>query len=60
MVRASPTKKIQPFVEELDIDMSTAQKQEFNSFNDFFPWKLKNNARLAENYLDGTLLMTIY
>lgn len=39
------TKKIQPFVEEFDIDMSSAQKQKFNSFNDFFTRKLKNNAR---------------
>ncbi|MEI7981969.1 MAG: phosphatidylserine decarboxylase, partial [Bacteroidota bacterium] len=45
MDRPSSTKKIQPFVEEFDIDMSTAQKQEFNSFNDFFTRKLKNNAR---------------
>ncbi|MEI8006850.1 MAG: phosphatidylserine decarboxylase [Bacteroidota bacterium] len=45
MDRPSSTKKIRPFVEEFDIDMSTAQKQEFSSFNDFFTRKLKNNAR---------------
>lgn len=45
MDRPSSTKKIQAFVEEFNIDMSTAQKQEFNSFNDFFTRKLKNNAR---------------
>jgi phosphatidylserine decarboxylase len=45
MDRPSSTKKIQPFVEEFDIDMSSVQKQEFNSFNDFFTRKLKNNAR---------------
>ncbi len=45
MDRPSSTKKIQPFVEEFDIDMSPVQKQEFNSFNDFFTRKLKNNAR---------------
>lgn len=45
MDRPSSTKKIQAFVEEFGIDMSTAQKQEFNSFNDFFTRKLKNNAR---------------
>ena len=39
------TKKIQPFVEEFDIDMNSAKKQKFNSFNDFFTRKLKNNAR---------------
>lgn len=45
MDRPSSISKIQPFVHEFDIDMSTAQKQEFNSFNDFFSRKLKNNAR---------------
>ena len=45
MDRPSSRKKIQPFVEEFNIDMSTAQKQAFNSFNDFFTRKLKNNAR---------------
>ena len=45
MDHPSSTKKIQAFVEEFDIDMSTAQKQEFSSFNDFFTRKLKNNAR---------------
>ncbi len=48
MDRPSSTKKIQPFVEEFDIDMSSVQKQEFNSFNDFFTRKLKNNARLVD------------
>jgi phosphatidylserine decarboxylase len=45
MDRPSSTKKIQPFVEEFDIDISTFQKQEFNSFNDFFTRKLKDDAR---------------
>ena len=45
MDRPSSTKKIQPFVEEFDIDMSSVQKQEFSSFNDFFTRKLKKNAR---------------
>lgn len=45
MDRRSSARKIQPFVEEFDIDMSSAQKQEFSSFNDFFTRKLKNNAR---------------
>ncbi|MCK5784268.1 MAG: phosphatidylserine decarboxylase, partial [Desulfobacterales bacterium] len=42
-------KKIQPFVEEYDIDLSIAQKQEFDSFNDFFVRKLKKNARPVNN-----------
>jgi len=41
----SSVKKIKPFVAEYDIDMSTAQKQKFSSFNDFFTRKLKSNAR---------------
>lgn len=45
MDRPSSAKQIQPFIEEFDIDMSTAQKQEFSSFNDFFTRKLKDNAR---------------
>jgi phosphatidylserine decarboxylase len=45
MDRPSSTKKIQPFIEEFDIDMNVFQKQEFHSFNDFFTRKLKNNAR---------------
>jgi len=57
MDRPSSAKKIHPFVEEFDIDMRNAQKQEFHSFNDFFTRKLKNNARLAQNYLDGTLVI---
>ncbi len=63
MDRPSSTKKIHPFVEEFDIDMSSVQKQEFNSFNDFFTRKLKNYARpvdtistIAVSPADGKLL----
>ncbi len=63
MDRPSSTKKIQPFVEEFDIDMSAAQKQAFNSFNDFFTRKLKNDARpvdttstVAVSPADGKIL----
>lgn len=45
MDRPSSTKKIQPFIEEFDIDMNVFKKQEFHSFNDFFTRKIKNNAR---------------
>ncbi|MEI8203856.1 MAG: phosphatidylserine decarboxylase [Bacteroidota bacterium] len=41
----SSAKKIQPFIEEFDIDMSIAQEQKFNTFNDFFTRKLKVGAR---------------
>jgi len=44
----SSIKKIKPFVEEFDIDMSSAQKQKFNSFNYFFTRKLKHNARSVD------------
>lgn len=45
MDRISSAKKIHPFIEDFDIDMSVAQKQEFNNFNDFFTRKLKDGAR---------------
>lgn len=45
MDRHSSINKIQPFIEEFDIDMSISQKQEFSSFNEFFARKLKNDAR---------------
>jgi len=45
MDRPSSAKKIQPFVEDYNIDMSVSQKQDFNSFNDFFTRKLKDGAR---------------
>jgi phosphatidylserine decarboxylase len=45
MDRTSSAKKIHPFIEDFDIDMSVAQKQEFSNFNDFFTRKLKDDAR---------------
>jgi phosphatidylserine decarboxylase len=45
MDRTSSAKKINPFIEDFDIDMSVSQKQEFSSFNDFFTRKLKDDAR---------------
>jgi phosphatidylserine decarboxylase len=45
MDRSSSVKKIHPFIEDFDIDMSIAQEQEFNNFNDFFTRKLKVDAR---------------
>lgn len=38
-------KKIDPFIEDFDIDMSIAQEKEFDNFNDFFIRKLKDYAR---------------
>ncbi len=38
-------KKIPEFIENFDIDMSIAKKQEFNNFNDFFTRELKDGAR---------------
>ena len=45
MDRPASTEKIQPFVDEFDIDLSIAERQEFSSFNDFFTRKLKADAR---------------
>ncbi len=48
MDRPSSIKKIQPFIDEFGIDLRTAQKQTFSSFNDFFTRKLKADARPVE------------
>ncbi len=37
--------KIEPFVEEYQVDLSIAQQQNFGNFNDFFVRKLKPEAR---------------
>lgn len=51
MFKKASIKKIEPFVNQLDIDMSESEKQisEFTSFNDFFYRKLKPYARPIEN-----------
>ena len=41
----SSAKKIEPFIEDFKINMSIAQDQDYNSFNDFFTRKLKKDAR---------------
>ncbi|MCB2220352.1 MAG: phosphatidylserine decarboxylase [Bacteroidetes bacterium] len=63
MDRPSSVKRIQPFVEEYDIDLSIAKRQEFTSFNDFFTRKLKTGARpvnddstIAVSPADGKIL----
>jgi phosphatidylserine decarboxylase len=48
MDRPSSAKKIQPFIEDFDIDMSVAQKQEFSNFNEFFTRKLKAGVRAVD------------
>lgn len=45
MNRTYSAKKIHPFIEDFDIDMSITQEQEFKNFNDFFTRKLKVDAR---------------
>lgn len=45
MDRTSSAKKIHPFINDFDIDMSGVQEQELKNFNDFFTRKLKENAR---------------
>ena len=63
MDRTYSAKKIHPFIEDFDIDMSVAQKQEFKNFNDFFTRKLKYEARpidirtnIAVSPADGKIL----
>lgn len=48
MDRVSSVKKIDPFIEDFDIDMSIAREQEFKSFNDFFIRELKDDARTVD------------
>ena len=48
MDRPSSAEKIGPFVEEFNIDLGIAQKQQFSTFNDFFTRKLKRDARLVD------------
>jgi len=45
MDQPSSAEKIQPFVEEYNIDMNIVQNPDFNSFNEFFTRKLKAGAR---------------
>ena len=52
MDRTSSTKRIQPFIEDFDIEMSSVQEQEFKNFNDFFTRKLKDNARPVDTSLN--------
>jgi phosphatidylserine decarboxylase len=63
MDRTSSAKRIHPFIENFDIDMSGVQEQEFKNFNDFFTRKLKENARPVDTCFnsvvspaDGTIL----
>ncbi len=39
------SKKIEPFINDFDIDMSIAKRNHFKTFNDFFTRKLKPDAR---------------
>ena len=48
MDKPSSAKKIKSFVDEFDVDLSIAKKEEFNSFNDFFYRKLKSSARQVD------------
>ena len=41
----SSKEKVNSFVKDFNIDLSISEKQEFDSFNDFFTRKLKPNAR---------------
>ncbi len=52
MDRTSSAKRIDPFIEDFDIDMSSVQEQEFKNFNEFFTRKLKYNARPVDTSLN--------
>ena len=45
MEKPASADKIAPFIEEYDVDITIAQKQNFKSFNDFFIRQLKPEAR---------------
>lgn len=45
MEKPSSSDKILPFIKEYGVDISIAEKQNFNSFNEFFIRKLKPEAR---------------
>ncbi len=45
MDRTSSAKKIQPFIKDYAIDMSSVKEQAFETFNDFFTRKLNADAR---------------
>ena len=45
MEKPSSSDKIHPFIKEYGVDISIAQEQNFNSFNEFFIRKLKPQAR---------------
>ena len=45
MEKPASADKIVPFIEEYDVDITIAQKQNFKSFNDFFIRQLKPEAR---------------
>lgn len=63
MDRSISTKRIKPFIDSLNIDMSEAEKSvdDFESFNDFFYRKLKPGSRTIQEGLtspgDGRLLV---
>ncbi len=55
MDRTTSAKKIHPFIDEFDIDMSGVQEQEFKNFNDFFTRRLKENARQIDTCLNTVI-----
>jgi len=52
MDRTSSAKRIHPFIEDFNIDMSSVREQEYKNFNDFFTRKLKDNARPVDTSLN--------
>lgn len=52
MDRTSSAKRIHPFIEDFDIEMSVVREQEYKNFNDFFTRKLKDDARPVDTSLN--------
>ncbi len=48
----SSAEKIEPFIDEYNIDMDIVENQEYNSFNDFFTRKLKLSARPVDSLVN--------
>lgn len=55
MDRSASKEKIQPFIDEFNINMSLVQQHEFDSFNDFFTRKLKDDARPVDTIITNAV-----
>lgn len=51
----SSAKKIKPFIEDFNIDMSVSREKEFKNFNDFFTRKLNDKARPIDTSINSVV-----